>query len=55
MGLLDKLQSVGSIFSKGNGQSPKPAELDETKLQPAQSTFDLDGETPEKYSDRLPE
>jgi hypothetical protein len=55
MGLLDKLQSVGSIFSRGNGQSPKPVELDETKLTPAQSSFDLDGETPEKYSDRLPE
>ncbi len=55
MGLLDKLQSVGSIFSKGNGQSPKTIELGETKLTPAQSSFDLDGETPEKYSDRLPE
>ena len=55
MGLLDKLQSIWSIFSIGNGQSPKSAELDETKLTPAQSSFDLDGETPEKYSDRLPE
>jgi hypothetical protein len=55
MGLLDKLQSVGSVFSKGNGQSPKPVELGETKLTPAQSNFDLDGVTPEKYSDKLPE
>jgi hypothetical protein len=55
MGLLDKLQSVGSIFSKGNGQSPKSVELDKTKLTPAESILDLDGVTPEKYSDKLPE
>lgn len=55
MGLLDKLQSVGSIFSKGNGQTPNSVSLSETKLNPAQSNFDLDGATPEKYSDNLPE
>tara|TARA_B110000483_G_C17941618_1_gene444789 strand:- start:107 stop:274 length:168 start_codon:yes stop_codon:yes gene_type:complete len=55
MGLLDKLQSIGSIFSKGNGQTPTSTALTETQLNPAQSSFDLDGETPEKYSDRLPE
>ena len=46
MGLLDKLQSVGSTFSKGNGQSPKPVELGGTKLTPAESILDLDGVKP---------
>ena len=55
MGLLDKLQSVGSIFSKGNGQTPTSVSLSETKLNPAHSNLDLDGKTPEKYSDKLPE
>jgi hypothetical protein len=54
MGLLDKLQDKGSVLSNVNGTQPPSTNLLSTKLQPTVSNLDLDGVTPEKYTDNLP-
>lgn len=69
MGLLNKLQSIGSVLSKNNGTTPSTPDFADSKLhrnysitgepnitgKPGESQLDLDGKTPEKYSDNLPE
>lgn len=56
MGLLDKLKS-GSTLTAFDGQTPKSSTgivpLNSTSLQGSQ--LDLDGKTPKKYLDNLPE
>lgn len=55
MGLLNKLEKKGSVLSNINGTQPSKSNLSVSKLQPAVSTLDLDGVTPKKYMDKLPE
>ncbi len=55
MGLLNKLEKKGSVLSNINGTQPPKSNLSVSKLQPAVSNLDLDGVTPEKYMDKLPE
>ena len=68
MGLLNKLQSIGSVLSRGNGSTPSTPDFATSKLhrnysitgtpniqgKPAESELDLDGETPSKYLSNLP-
>ena len=56
MGLLDKLTKDGSLLTALDGK--KPLEYDRlTQYQKglATSQLDLDGKTPSKYLDNLPE
>ena len=69
MGLLNKLQSIGSVLSRNNGTTPNIPNFADSKLhrnysitgdpniagKPRESQLDLDGETPNKYIDNLPE
>jgi len=69
MSILNKLQRDGSILSKGNGATPTTPDFTTSKLhntysldgvpnqldKPSPSTLDLDGKTPAKYIDNLPQ
>ena len=55
MGIINKLEKKGSVLSNINGTKPAVSNLSVSKLQPATSNLDLDGVTPEKYMDKLPE
>jgi hypothetical protein len=69
MGLLNKLLNIGSVLSNGNGSTPSTPDFANSRLhrnysitgtpnvpgKPAESQLDLDGETPSKYMDNLPE
>jgi hypothetical protein len=56
MGLLDKLTQQGSTLTKHNGTTPSK---DDAIIPLNPDTFvsqlDLDGKTPSKYTDNLPE
>jgi|TARA_R110001599_G_scaffold117730_1_gene286300 hypothetical protein len=57
MGILEKLQSLGSALGLG-GNVPEPLNHDDPHTINKYlegSTLDLDGVTPEKYSDTAPE
>jgi hypothetical protein len=69
MSILNKLQTQGSNYSSLNGSTPSipTFKLSKTHDQysingephingkPSPSVLDLDGETPNKYTDNLPE
>jgi|TARA_R110000796_G_scaffold137381_1_gene253446 hypothetical protein len=60
MGILSKLQSKGSPLSNGNGATPPTPEHSSSTLhgkivQQSSSNLDLNGATPSKYSDNLPQ
>ncbi len=66
MGILNKLQTTGSPYSKNNGATPSVPDLAGSKLHneysingnpslkgyPKPSSLDLDGKTPDKYLDQ---
>ena len=57
MGLIDKLKTVGTPFGFG-GAKPTPtttAGKNDPQTFFEGSSFDLDGQTPTKYSDTAPE
>ena len=53
MSILNKLKSLGSIFSRGNGATPSTTQIED--IIPTESTLGLNGQTPEKYSDSQPQ
>jgi hypothetical protein len=58
MGLLDKLTTQGSTLSGLDGKSPKPLPPKTIPLNPNSlkgSNLDLEGKTPPKYTDNLPQ
>jgi len=58
MGLLDKLTTQGSTLSELDGKTPKPLPTKTVPLNPKSlkgSNLDLDGKTPSKYTDNLPQ
>jgi hypothetical protein len=59
MGLLSKLTNKGgSPLSKNNGVTPSTPDFSNSNIygsSMAPSNLDLDGQTPSKYSDSLPE
>jgi hypothetical protein len=69
MGILDKLQSAGSVYSRDNGATPLTPRFADSTLhkeysitgtpavlgKPSPSQLDLNGSSPDKYIDNLPE
>ena len=69
MSILNKLQRDGSVLSRGNGSTPATPDFPVSKLhntysldgspnqtdKPSPSTLDLEGKTPTKYKDNLPQ
>lgn len=69
MGLLNKLLTLGSNLSNLDGATPNVPNFTDSKyiqgdetldpnnlnMNPGDSAFDLNGETPSKYVDNLPE
>ncbi|MDA9981145.1 hypothetical protein N9H39_00070 [Gammaproteobacteria bacterium] len=69
MGILDKLQSAGSVYSRDNGATPVTPRFADSTLhkeysitgapavlgKPSPSQLDLNGSSPDKYIDNLPE
>ena len=68
MGILDKLQSAGSVYSRDNGATPKTPIFADSNLhkeysitgapavlgKPQPSQLDKNGKNPKKYLDNLP-
>ena len=69
MSILNKLKQQGTPLSLGNGSRPSVPVFKDSKLhdeysivgnpnivnKPSPSDLDLDGKTPSKYSDNLPQ
>jgi len=53
MSILNKLTQQGTPLSKNNGSTPSNLPLEE--IIPVDSNLELDGATPPKYSDNLPQ
>lgn len=57
MALLDLLTKKGSIFTNTDGATPSKFDTTTSKLNPKSligSGLDLNGKTPDKYTDNLP-
>jgi hypothetical protein len=57
MGILDLLTKKGSIFTSTDGTTPSGFDTTTSKLNPQTlrgSQLDLEGKTPDKYTDNLP-
>ncbi len=57
MGILDLLTKKGSIFTSTDGATPSKFDTTTSKLNPQTlrgSELDLEGKTPDKYTDNLP-
>jgi hypothetical protein len=57
MGILDLLTKKGSIFTSTDGTKPASYDTTTSKLDPQTligSQLDLEGKTPDKYTDNLP-
>ena len=56
MGLLDKLTTAGSVLTDLDGKTPKAYDgVSQYQKDLATSQLDLDGQTPPRYLDNLPE
>lgn len=53
MSILNKLQRLGSVFSRENGGTPPNTQLED--IIPTESNLGLNGQTPEKYLDNSPQ
>tara|TARA_B000000557_G_scaffold199678_1_gene164894 strand:- start:402 stop:563 length:162 start_codon:yes stop_codon:yes gene_type:complete len=53
MSILNKLQQLGSVLSRGNGATPESTQA--ADIIPVDSSLGLNGQTPEKYEDNKPQ